>query len=114
LIAGVFFLISLCFADASFAADVKLGWSANLEPDVKGYGVYFRKGSPGPPFYLFGYVTTKELKNPGSPTFTAYGLVKGVRYYFAVSAYETSGKESAISNMICVEVGNVNKLCSQR
>jgi hypothetical protein len=110
--AGLFILISLCCADLAFAAELTLRWDSNNEPDLEGYGVYFRKGKPGPPFNLFGYVATEELNDPGSPTFNVNGLVKGARYYFAVTAYDASGNESSFSKSVCAEIGDEVAPCS--
>jgi hypothetical protein len=110
--AGLFFLMVLLAADLASAADVTLAWDSNQESDLEGYGVYFNKGTSGPPYNLFGYITTGELTNPSSPAFTATGLEKGARYYFAVTAYDTEGNESYFSNSVCAEVGDVIAPCS--
>jgi hypothetical protein len=110
--AGLFILISLCCADLAFARDLTLGWDPNDEPDLEGYGVYYRKGVPGPPFNLFGYVTLDELRNHKNPAFTLDALEKGARYYFAVTAYDASGNESSFSKSVCAEIGDVIAPCS--
>ena len=110
--AGLFFLIVLLAADLASAADVTLAWDSNQESDLEGYGVYFNMGTSGPPYNLFGYITTGELTNPSNPAFTVTGLEKGARYYFAVTAYDTEGNESYFSNSVCAEVGDVIVPCS--
>ena len=110
--AGLFFLISLCCTDLAFARDLTLGWDPNDEPNLEGYGVYYRKGAPGPPFNLFGYVTLNELRNHNNPAFTLDALEKGARYYFAITAYDTFGNESSFSNSVCAEIGDVIAPCS--
>jgi uncharacterized membrane protein YgcG len=110
--AGILCLIVLLCADPAFAADVALAWDSNNEADLEGYGVYLKKGTPGPPYNLFGYVTTGELSNPSNPLFTVTGLEQGARYYFAVTAYDTDGNESYFSNSVCAEVGGVIAPCS--
>ena len=110
--AGLFFLIVLLAAGRASAVDVTLAWDSNAESDLEGYGVYLNKGTSGPPYNLFGYVTTGELANPSSPDFTVTGLEKGARYYFAVTAYDTEGNESSFSNSVCAEVGDVIAPCS--
>jgi len=109
--AGLFFLIVLLSTVPVYAADVTLAWDSNSESDLEGYGVYFRMGTPGPPYDLSGYVTTGELSNPTNPTFTVTGLDKGARYYFAVTAYDTDGNESYFSNSVCADVGDVIAPC---
>jgi hypothetical protein len=110
--AGLLFLIVVLAADLASAADVTLAWDSNKESDLEGYGLYFKKSTPGPPYNLFGYVTTGELSNPSNPSFTVTGLEKGARYYFAVTAYDTDGNESYFSNSVCAEVGDVIAPCS--
>jgi hypothetical protein len=90
----------------ALAADVTLAWDANTESDLEGYGVYFRRGSSGPPYDLFGYVSVDELSNADSPAFTVTGLQSGATYCFAVTAYDASGNESAYSAPACAQLGD--------
>jgi hypothetical protein len=91
---------------------VTLAWDPNSEPDLEGYGVYLHKDTPGPPYELAGYITLAELTNSASPSFDVSGLEKGARYYFAVTAYDTAGDESAFSNSVCADVGDTITACS--
>jgi uncharacterized membrane protein YgcG len=109
---GLFFLISLFFAVPAFAADVTLAWDPNSEADLEGYGVYYKKGAPGPPFDLFGYVTPEEFSDPSNPTFTVTGLEKGAKYYFVLTAYDSVGTESNFSDAVCADVGEIIAPCS--
>jgi hypothetical protein len=109
--AGLLFLIVLLSAERAYAVDVTLAWDPNNETDLEGYGVYFKKGTPGPPYDLFGYITTDELSNPDNPMSTVTGLDKGARYYFAVTAYDTEGNESYFSNSVCADVGDAIVPC---
>jgi hypothetical protein len=72
-------------AQISFAASINLVWNANGESDLKGYKIYYRtsSGSYGDPLDV-GKVTSFELS----------GLVEGVTYYIALTAYDTSFNES--------------------
>ena len=68
-----------------------LTWTANGEPDLAGYKVYVGTASgtyslPGSPF-VAGKVTSYTVSN----------LPKGQTYYFAISAYDSAGNESALS-----------------
>jgi hypothetical protein len=96
----------------AFAAEVTLAWDPNDEPTLEGYGVYFRRDKPGSPFKLFGYVAIKDLDDPNFPTFTITGLKKGASYYFAVTAYDSLGNESAFSDSICAEIDDEIAPCS--
>ena len=109
---GLFFLMLLFYAIPAFPADITLAWDSNSETDLEGYGVYFMKGAPGPPYDLFGNVTTAELSDPTNPTLTVTGLEKGARYYFALTAYDTAGNESNFSDAVCADVGDVIAPCS--
>jgi hypothetical protein len=83
---ALFFLMLLFIPILASAADVTLAWDSNNEADLEGYGVYFQKDTPGPPYDLFGNITLQELADPDNPTFTLTGLEKGSRYYFTLSS----------------------------
>jgi uncharacterized membrane protein YgcG len=112
LVSGLFGLMCVFFAFPAFPADVTLAWDPNSEPDLEGYGVYYSKGAPGPPFDLFGYVTQEEFSDPANPTFTVTGLEKGAKYYFALTAFDSAGAESLFSDPVCAEVGDIIAPCS--
>ena len=96
----------LLLGHTALAADVTLAWDPNSETDLAGYGIYFRKSTDGPPYDLFGYVTLAELQDVNNPTFSVTSLEKGLRYFFAATAYDTDGNESYYSNSACAEVGD--------
>jgi hypothetical protein len=100
------------FAAPANCAEVTIGWSPNSEGDLEGYGIYFRKGSPGPPYNLAGYAKLDELADIMSPTFTVSGLDTKAEYHFAVTAYDTEGLESVFSQSICVMTDSTNSLCA--
>ena len=93
------------------AADVTLAWDPNQEGDLEGYGVYYKRGAAGPPYDFFGYVGTADLNDENSPAFTITGLQEAT-YYFSVTAYDTSGNESAFSTAVCAQVGAVVTPCA--
>ena len=68
-----------------------LQWSANSESDLAGYHIYqgTTPGSYGP-FIDVGNITN----------YTASNLQDGQTYYFAVTAYDTSGNESSPSSEV--------------
>lgn len=73
------------------AGNVILTWTANGEPDLAGYKVYVGTDSgtynaPGSPFVL-GKVARYTVSN----------LPKDQTYFFALSAYDSAGNESALS-----------------
>jgi uncharacterized membrane protein YgcG len=95
----------------AWCADLALLWDANSEPDIKGYGIYF-KNTPDSEYILYGYMESQEFADPGRPRMVVSGLEKGKSYYFAATAYDTEGLESGFSNSICVEVGDTIAACS--
>ena len=89
LIILVVFLVAIPIS--AFAASVNLRWKANTEPDISSYNVYFgtssrNYGSPIPTGNVTSYVID--------------GLVEGRKYYFAITAVDTSGNESGFSSEV--------------
>jgi len=80
------------------AAQVTLTWDPNPELDIAGYRIYQGGGSRN---------YTNTLDSGLSTTNTVTGLVDGVTYFFAVTAYNTSGLESDFSNEITYTVVGV-------
>ncbi len=76
------------------AADVKLAWDANTEPDLAGYKVYYGQSSR-----TYGVPT--DVGNATSTTVS--GLAPGT-YYFAVTAYDAAGLESGYSNEVSTTI----------
>lgn len=76
------------FAELAHASGVSISWLKNTESDVAGYKVYY------------GTTTRNYQHSIDVGPFTSAvidGLNGGVTYYFAVTAYDTSGYESAYS-----------------
>ncbi|MEP0821235.1 MAG: hypothetical protein HRF44_00155 [Ignavibacterium sp.] len=67
---------------------VQLDWIPNSEADLAGYNVWVSDRYSGNYTYIG---STKQ------PTFTDYGAVNGVTYYYGVTAYDFEGNESAMS-----------------
>jgi hypothetical protein len=86
------------------AAKVTLGWDSNSEPDLEGYVIYRKTGSPGPPYDHVDTLPEDDLDDPLHPKVTLTGLKKDQQYYIALTAYNTEGVESDFSDDICVEV----------
>jgi len=83
----IFTLFSSFSSSVSYGETVILSWNPNAEPDLAGYRIYYGNSSRNYD-YVFdvGDVTEYQL-----------GLSFEDTYYFAVTAYDTSGNESDFS-----------------
>jgi hypothetical protein len=85
--------IAFLFLSTPYAlgAQLTVAWDSNKEPDIKGYRVYYGTASRsyGNPFDV-GKATSYTLTN----------LPAGQQFFIAVTAYNTSDKESAFSNEV--------------
>jgi hypothetical protein len=66
-------------------------WIANTETDLAGYKIYIGM-APG--------VYASPVVIGQTTSYVANNLLKGNTYYFAVSAFDTSGNESALSAVV--------------
>ena len=82
---------------ASAAQNVTLAWDACTNSSVSGYNLYYGAAS-------HAYTNKVSLGNVTTGTVT--GLVKGVTYYFAATALNTSGMESSLSTEISYTIPN--------
>jgi chitodextrinase len=78
---------------------VTLAWDAVTAPNVSGYRVYY---GTAPGTYLQAKGAGLTVGNVTTHTVT--GLTRGVRYYFAVTAFDTSNKESTYSNEVFEDI----------
>ncbi len=96
-------VIALAGQSSCFASSVALQWDPNTDADLAGYKVYYNGDSSSLPFNGTGAVegvSPLDLHNQTSATIS--GLDPGHAYYFAVTAYNTSGVESSYSNIVSV------------
>ena len=89
LIAAVMFL---AFTTTAWVADMTFAWDANTEPDLAGYKVHWGLSSTIP--------FTDEVDVGNVLTHQLTDLVEGTTYFFAVTAYDTEGNESAYSDIL--------------
>jgi len=75
----------------SCAADLTLAWDPNSETDLAGYTLYYGSSSRN-------YPNSIDVGNVNA--YTAQNLTEGQTYYFAATAYDTNGNESAFSEEI--------------
>ena len=89
-------LMFLALCASAAAASVTLAWDPNKETDLAGYKLYYGTalGVYGAPIIL-GKVTTHTLT----------GLPNGT-FYFALTAFNTSGMESGYSNVVTTTISD--------
>jgi PKD repeat protein len=99
---------------------VTVAWDANTEPHLSGYKIYYKTGSPGPPYDGVGATqgdspivieldpngdgdtSDGDLSDPASPEFTIDGLSDTETTYSVVTAYSVDD-ESGYSNELSFE-----------
>jgi hypothetical protein len=90
-----FFVIFLNFEKKTFFGSANLSWSANSEPDLEGYRIYYGTTPRTGDCPKGGYSQRKDVKNKTSHIFD--DLEDGKTYYFSVTSYDAAGKESCFS-----------------
>ena len=81
--------------NAPLEQSVTLGWNPSPDPNIAGYNVYCG-GASGD--------YTNEVSVGSATNATTSGLMPGVTYYFAVTAYSISGVESVFSGEVAFAV----------
>jgi hypothetical protein len=89
-------------ASSGVSVHVDLSWAVSSEPDLAGYRLY-RSEEAG----VLGTPLGKELLL--TPAFRDMNVVSGRRYYYAVTAMDRSGNESAPSIAVSVVVPAVTQ-----
>jgi hypothetical protein len=89
----IFIVIPAAFifiVTATYAGQVTLGWEPNTEPDLAGYKIYYGNSSRN-------YTRITDVKDKTAASLIITGLIEGQTFYFAATAYNTSGLESNYS-----------------
>jgi hypothetical protein len=86
----LFLLFSLTLSTAE-AAYLDLAWDLNQEADLAGYRVYYGTSSRG-------YINSVDIGN--TTGYRMNGLLDGVTYYIALTAYDMLGNESDFSQEV--------------
>lgn len=84
-------VISMILAGEGKCTQVTFAWDKNSEPHVAGYKIYYGTGSRSYNWFVDVGNVTK---------YTITGLADGTTYYFALTAYDKSKKESKHSSEI--------------
>lgn len=91
-------LLLLGFAEAK---DITLAWDKNPEPDVVGYKIYYNAESSAAPLNGWGaYEGDSPIVVGNLTSAKISGLMDSQTYYFAVSAFNAAGVESALSDIV--------------
>jgi hypothetical protein len=91
----------LSFGVPALAQTVDLEWDSNMDSNLAGYRLYYQAGSPQPPFLGVEASQGASPIDVGPDNFLGVDLPDDGRiYYFAVTAYDESGYESAYSNVV--------------
>ena len=111
----IFFAYVTLSQSLAYSYEQTFAWDSNTEPDLQGYKLYSQGGNPCPPYDLIGIYPENELANPLLPMVEIKGLEPDSKYYFIVTAYDTSGNESDYSKIISVINGQGEyAYCSSR
>jgi hypothetical protein len=86
------FLILAAFSPTVQAGQsITLSWNRSTDPIIAGYNVYYGRASGTCTNELFAGTATNAIIS---------GLIPGVTYYFAATAYSSSGLESPLSGRV--------------
>ncbi len=88
---ALIFVFSLFLCPSGLAFHLTLEWDPNVDEDLAGYIVYYGTASRN-------YKYDVDIGDITSCTIS--GLVEGKKYFFAVTAYDEEGNESAYSREI--------------
>ena len=88
------------FPSKTAAFQIILAWDANTEPDLAGYVLYGKHGSPCPPYDYIDTYPIEDLADPLKPRCVVTDLEENRIYYFVMTAYDTDGNESDFSNIV--------------
>jgi chitodextrinase len=104
ILAGMTLSILFTLSPLARAGQAVLNWDPNAEEDLAGYKVYYGTSSSN-------YINVENVGltgTPSAPEHTMNNLFEGNTYYFAVSAYDTSGNESVYSNEVSKTIAAID------
>jgi hypothetical protein len=84
-------IVCFMFAAPAGAANLELAWNANTEPDLAGYRVHYGTAPRN-------YGDSVDVGD--TTTYRLNGLLEGITYYLAVTAYDANDNESSFSNEV--------------
>jgi len=87
----------------SIAGSATLSWNANTESDLAGYKIYYGaspRNSDCPPGGYTEKIDAGKTATPENPSYKIENLENGKVYYFSVTSYDVSNKESCFSSEV--------------
>lgn len=94
-------IIAIFSTGQALARDITLAWDENPETDIEGYRVYYKAESSSLPLDGVGAAEgASPIDVQDNVIATLTDLPDGQIYYFAVTAYNTAGQESPLSEMV--------------
>lgn len=91
LIVHLLLAFAICASASAAGQEISLGWNPSADTNVAGYAVYY-----GPKSGNY----TNRIDVGTNTTAVITGLNLGAQYYFAVTAYNSTGLESPTSNEV--------------
>lgn len=96
---AIIIVLFIQFTHLAYALGVRISWREDPESDIAGYKVHYGTATRNYQYSIdVGPFTNADID----------GLSEGVTYYFAVSAYDTLGKESAYSKEVQATIPSSN------
>ena len=91
-----------------YSADITLAWSANTEPNLAGYYIYYKRATSGAPYNGTGVdegdspikIPLGYFADPANPEYTMHGLSDTETSFFVLTAYDIEDNESDFSNEV--------------
>lgn len=80
----------------------ELSWDASMDSSVVGYKIYYGKS----PTNYTSSINVGMTSNASQPNYKIENLEKGVRYYFAIKAYDVTSTESDFSDQVFKDIQN--------
>jgi hypothetical protein len=96
--------------NSALAANATLSWTANTEPDLAGYKIYYgtaKRTAASPGSNNGGYQNKVDAGKVIA--YTLNNLNTSQKYYFSLTAYDTSNNESGFSSEVGKIFGDVDK-----
>lgn len=101
----LFLIIAITIGEALGQESVSLAWDQDTDPTVVGYKLYYTTSSG---LLVAGRTAPISGATSGSvgkvTALTVSGLSGGVTYYFSLTAYNGSGIQSVLSNVVSAAI----------